>query len=139
MLVPKGREKAVLVSEIVGAVTDVLLNMLLIPRYEAAGAAMGTLAAEFMVLFIQYLALRREIDSLLKRLPLKKAVGALGVAFLSSICVKRIFSDWNVFLLLIISAGTFWGIYGGSLILLKERFTVGILRQFVEGMKKKIN
>lgn len=139
MLVPRGREKAVLVSEIAGAVTDVVLNMFLIPRYEAAGAAIGTLAAEFMVLFIQYLALWREIDSLLKRLPLKKAVGALGIAFLCSLCVKRIFSGWNVFLLLIISAGTFWGVYGGVLILLKERFTVEILRQFVNGWKKKVN
>lgn len=39
ILVPLGREKTVLVSEIAGAVTDLILNAILIPLYGAAGAA----------------------------------------------------------------------------------------------------
>ena len=61
ILVPLGREKTVLVSEIVGAVTDLILNVILIPLYGAAGAAIGTLAAEFAVLVVQYIALRSEV------------------------------------------------------------------------------
>ena len=48
MLVPLGREKTVLYSEIVGVIVDVILNALLIPRFASAGAAIGTLAAEEM-------------------------------------------------------------------------------------------
>ena len=56
ILVPLGREKTVRVSEIVGAVTDLILNAILIPQYGASGAAIGTLAAEFAVLVVQYIA-----------------------------------------------------------------------------------
>ena len=43
MLVPLGKEKIVLYSEIAGAVTDLILNALLIPVLETSGAAIGTL------------------------------------------------------------------------------------------------
>lgn len=49
ILVPPGREKIVLYSEIVGAVVDVIINALLIPVYASTGAAIGTLVAEFAV------------------------------------------------------------------------------------------
>ncbi len=38
ILVPLGYEKAVLVSEIVGAVIDLVVNALLIPVYQSSGA-----------------------------------------------------------------------------------------------------
>lgn len=53
ILVPLGLEKEVLYSEIIGAVTDVCLNLLLIPSMGATGAAIGTLAAEAVVLSYQ--------------------------------------------------------------------------------------
>lgn len=53
ILVPLGMEKQVLYSEIVGALVDVCLNLWLIPSMGAAGAAIGTLAAEAVVLFYQ--------------------------------------------------------------------------------------
>ena len=49
MLIPMGRENVVVVSEIVGAVVDVIINALLIPKYGASGAAIGTVTAEFAV------------------------------------------------------------------------------------------
>lgn len=63
ILVPLGLEKYVLYSEIGGAIVDLILNAVFIPLYGAAGAALGTLAAEAAVLIIQYIKLRR-IDSL---------------------------------------------------------------------------
>lgn len=51
ILVPTGREKIVLYSEIVGAIVDVIINALLIPVYASTGAAIGTLIAEFAVFF----------------------------------------------------------------------------------------
>ena len=49
MLVPMGKEKIVLYSEIAGAAVDVIINAILIPRYVSAGAAIGTLVSEFVV------------------------------------------------------------------------------------------
>ena len=52
ILVPKGREKQVLYSEIAGAVVDFCLNLMLIPHLGATGAALGTVAAEAVVLAV---------------------------------------------------------------------------------------
>ena len=59
MLVPLGKEKIVLYSEIVGAILNLSLNILLIPHYSCSGAAFGTLAAEFSVFLIQFLVLKK--------------------------------------------------------------------------------
>ena len=53
ILVPLGMEKQVLYSEIMGALTDLCLNLWLIPSMGAAGAAIGTLVAEAVVLLYQ--------------------------------------------------------------------------------------
>lgn len=63
ILVPLGQEKQVLYSEIAGAFTDVCLNLWLIPSMGATGAALGTLAAEAVVLVYQIFALLRYIQS----------------------------------------------------------------------------
>ena len=47
------KEKYVLYSVIVGAISDFLLNLVFIPQYGAAGAALATTIAEFLVLFVQ--------------------------------------------------------------------------------------
>lgn len=53
VMVPLGREKYVLYSEIAGAVVNLIVNALLIPPLGAAGAAIGTVAAETAVLIVQ--------------------------------------------------------------------------------------
>ena len=50
MLVPMGKEKEVAFAAAAGAVSDLLLNLLLIPPFGAAGAAASTVAAEICVL-----------------------------------------------------------------------------------------
>lgn len=47
IMVPLGKEKLVLYSLIVGAIFDVILNFILIPKYSLAGAALGAIE-EFM-------------------------------------------------------------------------------------------
>ena len=50
VLVPMGQEKTVAISAAVGAVTNLIINAILIPPYGAAGASVSTLIAEVMVL-----------------------------------------------------------------------------------------
>lgn len=61
ILVPLGKENIVLYSEIVGAVVDLAINYILIPKYASAGAAIGTLVAEIAVWIVQYIYLRKQI------------------------------------------------------------------------------
>lgn len=60
-LIPNGRDKAYTVSVVVGAIVNVLLNVLLIPLYQAYGAAIATVAAELAVLLVQLTCLSREL------------------------------------------------------------------------------
>lgn len=61
-LIPKHEDKIYIVSVFIGAVTNIVLNTLLIPNLKAAGAAIGTLVAEAMVCIYQYIKIRKETD-----------------------------------------------------------------------------
>lgn len=52
-LLPRKRDKLYVASLFSGAVTNLLFNLLLIPKYASIGAAIGTLAAEIVVCVIQ--------------------------------------------------------------------------------------
>lgn len=86
ILVPLGRQKIVMWSEIAGAGIDFLVNWLLIPKYASAGAAFGTLLAEIIVLVIQFVSLRQEIKFIYRQI----YFGKIGLALLAG-CI---FSFW---------------------------------------------
>ena len=62
VLIPQGKEKYLLMSEIAGAVVDVVFNALLIPGYGVAGAAFGAVMAEISVFIVQFTAVKKEVD-----------------------------------------------------------------------------
>ena len=126
MLVPLGREKVVLYSEIVGAIVDLILNYMLIPTMGAAGAAIGTLAAEAAVWIVQFYVLREVTVEAYKKIPYTKIIGALSVGTVITYWVKRI--DFGNFITLVISSMLFFGGYGLILIMTKESFVVEILK-----------
>ena len=107
MLVPLGREKAVLRSELAGAAVNLAANFLLIPGLSSVGAALGTLLAETVVWAIQRRALRDQLRWV--SLPLARLAGALGAGCLASIWVKAL--DLPPFFALALSAGLFFGSY----------------------------
>ena len=119
MFIPLGKEKVVLLSEIVGAVVDVIVNIILIPRYASAGAAAGTTIAEVAVLLVQAVALRRyfrekdpefSITGFLGRLRILYILPAAALSLAASLWVKML--NLSCFLTLTISSCLFFGIYG---------------------------
>ena len=127
ILVPTGREKVVLYSEIAGAVTDLVLNAILIPRIQSSGAAIGTLVAEAVVLIVQYVALRNEIVDAFKSIRYFRIFLAIVVGCIVSCWVKIL--PLNSFLLLMISACLFFAAYGIMLLLFKEELVIDIVDQ----------
>lgn len=127
ILVPTGKEKTVLYSEIAGAVTDLVLNALLIPRFHASGAAMGTVMAELVVLIWQYVALKDEVSSMFQSVPVLPIVTALLAAAAVSLWVKLL--GLGFFVTLLISACLFFAGYLAVLLIWKEPFTTDLLRQ----------
>lgn len=136
ILVPMGKEKIVLYSEIAGAIIDIIINALLIPQYASAGAAIGTLVAEFVVLVVQYYALRNEVTMAFKKIHYFRIGFALVLGCVVSLWVKIL--NFGNFLTLLISAAMFFGIYGLFILLTKEPLVMEIFNQIVGGIKKKI-
>jgi len=138
MLVPMGKEKVVLISEVAGAVTNFVLNVILIPRYAAVGAAIGTLVAEFIVLIIQYYVIRKEFTDITKSFSYLKVFGGILIGI---VCVMWITSlEWSEFLTLVVSAIIFFGTYFGVLVLAREKIVVEIWGQMlllISSKKKK--
>ena len=102
MLVPLGKEKIVLYSEIAGAVVDLIVNFALIPRYASVGAAIGTLAAEIVVWVVQFGALKQDIMPAYKKIQYPQMLLALVIGCVASVWVKML--GWNSFFVLLLSA-----------------------------------
>ena len=117
-LIPLGKEKVVLYSEIAGAVADLLLNVALIPSMASAGAAIGTVVAEGVVFAVQFWALRKEVLSAYQKVRYGTIVLALALAIASCLWVKT--TALGSFASLLVSAILFFAVYGGVLVLRKE-------------------
>lgn len=61
-LIPNHFDKIYLYSTIVGALLNLGINAVLIPKYQAIGASIGTIIAEFSVMIIQLLYVRKKIN-----------------------------------------------------------------------------
>ncbi|MBQ5579728.1 MAG: polysaccharide biosynthesis C-terminal domain-containing protein, partial [Clostridia bacterium] len=126
ILVPLGKERAVLHSEIVGAVVDLVLNFLLIPKYAASGAAIGTLVAELAVLIYQMAVLWSVVRPMLKDISYLKILVGTALALIATFWIPAL--GLRNFYTLAISALLFFGIYLGYLILRKEPIALEALR-----------
>ena len=128
ILVPMGREKVVLYSEIAGAIVDIIVNALLIPKYASTGAAIGTLVAEFAVLVVQYWSLKNEVRDSFKQIHYIKIAIALVSGSMASLWVKLL--GLGNFITLVISAVLFFGAYALVLLAFKEEMIIEILETF---------
>lgn len=92
-LLPTNRTKEFTMSVTIGAIINVVINLILIPKYKAVGSCISTVIAEFAVTFVQYIFLKDSIN-------VKKIFKSIFKYLISSIfmfiCVR------------------FMGIYGGS-------------------------
>lgn len=130
MLVPMGKEIYVLYSEIVGACLDLILNMILIPFYGAAGAAIGTLVAETAVLLIQFYFLKTEVWETYREICSGTLAGAVLAGVLASIWMK--YMNWRPFFLLLVSSVSFFGIYFIFLLIRRDTVMIGILDRILK-------
>lgn len=64
LLVPSGREKLLTCSVIAGAAANVILNLIMIGHFQALGAAIASVCAEFIVTAVQFWFVRKEIKVL---------------------------------------------------------------------------
>lgn len=136
MLVPMGKEKIVLYSEIAGAVVDLVLNLVLIPRFASSGAAAGTLAAEITVWVIQLMALKGDVKPAYRQVKYILVVRALAAASAGALWIKML--RFGSFITLAVSAVMFFGIYVLILMISQEPLTLDIIKQILKKLPSKL-
>ncbi len=87
-LIPKEMDKQYIISAFLGAIVNFILNCIFIPIYQSVGACIGTIAAEFVVMFYQTFIVRKELpikEYIIKSLPfLLKALIMFVLTFVMS-------------------------------------------------------
>ena len=61
-IIPMERDKSYIISVSLGAIVNILANIILIPKYQAVGAAIGTVIAEISVTMYQIIDVRKGLD-----------------------------------------------------------------------------
>ncbi len=135
ILVPLGKEKLVFYSVLIGAVVDLIVNAIYIPSMASAGAALGTVIAEFVVFIVQMLMLSGQAKDLFEEVQLGKILAATGCGILSCMWIRDM--SWMNFWKLVASGSMFMCGYGIVLIIVKEKFVWNIVNEFVTRMKWK--
>ena len=148
VLVPLGKEKIVLYSEIAGAIIDLIINMLLIPKIASAGAAIGTVVAELAVFVVQFYFLSKmnviDIKAAFSGISYWKIILGVLLASAASFWVKLI--DLSAlknmimlrnFILLAISAVLFFGVYLVIMLATKDDLTKDIVESVLNKVLKK--
>lgn len=118
MLIPLGKEKNVLCSVIAGGIINIIINSILIPQMSAAGAAIGTIIAEIVVLIVQYYYTKDMVLDIFKKIHYLSIICASLAGVMLSFWVKYL--NLSSLITLVISGLLFFGAYTVVLAISKE-------------------
>lgn len=134
ILIPMGKEKIVLLSEIIGAIVDFVLNIFLIMKYGPAGVAFATLIAEIFVALFQMIFIKKEVISVFKN---KDILKNLIASILASFFVIFIFKlEMKPIFIMLISCCIYFFIYFLLLLLFKNTLLREIINYLIRILKK---
>ena len=158
MLVPMGKEKTVLWAEIGGAVIDLVINTLLIPKMRSAGASVGTLVAELFVTAFLFIYLREDLKGVIRKIGFFKIALSIVLATAATIGANLLTDRFLInvllagsrhlnfltktvegrsFVELAVSFIVFCLFYLGMLILLRESLTIELIEEFKLKLRRK--
>lgn len=133
-LLPTKKQKEYTLSVICGCIVNVIINGLLIYRYGALGAAVGTVIAEFTVALVQIVIVRKELNMgkmllLCRNYLIASIIMFIGCKLVSIFITKRI---------ILLVAQVFVGVvlYFGMLFILKDEFFKEVLDKVFNLLKK---
>lgn len=136
IMVPTGQEKKVTLSVAIGGAVDLILNAILIPPLGAAGAALGTLAAEIAVLIAQVLMSRAVLRDL-SRVSCGKVIMSTIPAAAAAFCVQTWAPVGHVLIKLVLEAAVFGAVFGLAALALGEPFLKEEILSRVKGFMRR--
>lgn len=128
VLIPQGHDSQFMIAVVVGAVVDIILNAVLMPRLACTGAAIATLAAEFTQMSIQLHFARKDILKNIHKSTLWKSILAAVIAGFAIVSLRR-FINFLSIVNLMITAVVFFGTYALVLIALREEYMIEIMQR----------
>lgn len=136
ILIPLGKEKLTVISTIIGALINVILNSFFIFNFSSAGAALATTIAELCVLLVQAYYIRNKIKEIVEIKNISKIVVAVIISAVLVI-VNDYFININSSFLSIMESGIlFFSVYGILLLIFKENMLTELRRGFSLKLKK---
>lgn len=126
VLTPLNREFQLMISVIVGAVSDFILNYFLIPKWGAAGAAFATMIAEYLVLATQLFLGHDVVGEAFKHVKYIRYGLATVVALAPTIALISLPVTISL-LRLFITAVVFFGVYAIILYIMKDEILYRLL------------
>lgn len=133
VLLPHKREKVFLKSSIISAVTNIVLNFILIPYFGAVAAAFTTLISEIIMALMNYIGCRDLIGRVVFNKSFKNNLtsvfcGSIGVI----ICCKIIMTVFlNIYVCLIVAVLLSVTVYGLILIALRNDIVLENLNKII--------
>lgn len=132
VLTPINREFQLMISVIVGAVSDFILNSLMIPVWGADGAALATMIAEYLVLVTQLFLGHDVVGEAFKHVRYVR-YGATTAAALAPTIAVTFLPNINAFLRLLLTAFVFFGVYAIILYWMKDELLYRLLDNRITG------
>lgn len=121
------RQKEFTISVVIGALVNFIINMLLIKKYGALGASIGTVIAEISVTMIQFIFIRKDFKLLkIFKLSIKYLIVSL-IMYITCIMVGKAIENNLYTIIAQIVIGI--GVYGVILLMLKDEFIYAILKK----------
>ena len=132
ILLPSMREKRFMVACICGAITNLGINFLLIPRFGINGASVATVISNVVITIIVAINIDKEINfNGIEKVLCAPLVGGVGIVIIGMLGKMFINNLWIKTIVVILGSVIF---YGASLVVLKNEVAVN----FVCSLKKKI-
>jgi len=120
-LIPNAKDKQYVISVFMGAIVNLFTNWLLIPSFQALGAAIGTVFAEATVCILQAVMLKKELPVMTY---VKISIFPLSIGILMHGLVRIIGKMMGVSLITVltqIGAGTLFYLIGSAMYLYKTK------------------
>jgi len=131
ILIPMNRERYFMFAVSLGALVNLGLNLILMPKLGIIGASMATLFAELTQMTVQFIYSYKYLAGNISKNNLRNVILATVIATIILIAVESRIVLATPFLSLFIAGSTFFSIYLGILLLLKEEVTIQLL-QFIK-------
>lgn len=139
-LVPSKHDIQFTIALCIGAISNLILNVIFIPLWWSLGAAIGTIIAELIVTSVMAIMVRKEVNIIKVIISSWKVLIASGIMFISCFYFSKLFTPSIINTIIIVSFGVL--IYFLILLILKEKlvyYFLNLLKCIISKKNKKQN